>query len=100
MLVGGIAIMLLGAVLLTRSAVELSRANAGTRWPVWSDPPRRPRRAIMLRVGGAGLAVLGSTVAGVDIGYWTVLVVLTAFTGTLVVQLNHNRGLSRASAQS
>lgn len=90
MLITGVVLALLAAVLLTRSAIEMSRANSGP-FPAWSNPPQRPRGALVSRAAGAGLAVLGGAVAGVSIGYWAVLVVVLSFVGALVVMVDHNR---------
>lgn len=91
MLIVAVVLALLAAALLTLSAAELARANPITSFPLWSDPPLRPRRAIVLRASGAGLAVLSALLAGDSLGYWSILFVPAAFLGTYIIQIAHNR---------
>ena len=63
MLIVAIVLALLAAALLTLSAAELARADPATSFPLWSDPPRRPRRVIVLGASGGGLAVFSTILA-------------------------------------
>ncbi|MFC4554948.1 hypothetical protein [Georgenia faecalis] len=98
MLIVGIVLVLVAAALITRSALAISRAN-WTRLPAWTNPVHEPRGARALRAAGAGLAVLGGTLAGRTIGYWSVLLILAAFLGLAVVHVTHNRRVAGAPPQ-
>lgn len=91
MLIVAIVLALPAAALLTFSTSELARANPTTSFPLWSNPPRRPRRVIALRACGAGLTALSTIIAGDSIGYWSILFVPAAFLGTYIVHIAHNR---------
>lgn len=91
MLIVAVVLALLAAALLTLSAAELARANPTASFPLWSDPPRRPRRAIVLRASGGSIAVLSALLAGNSLGYWSTLLVPAAFLGTYIIQIAHNR---------
>ncbi|MBA8823916.1 hypothetical protein FHX42_001245 [Saccharopolyspora lacisalsi] len=96
MVAGGVVLMLAGAVVLTSSALALSRANPTAVLPRWSNPPRQPVRARLLRGAGAGLAVYGSILLSSLFGYWSVGLIAVAFAGVLGVHGQHNRQVRTA----
>lgn len=86
----GLVVAVLGALVLAVAELRMARANTGERIPAWRGARVRPARAIALRALGAGLAVLGVTLAATDTGSVLILSIVV-WLPMLVLHAVHNR---------
>ena len=87
----GAVVPVLAILLLAGANVWLARANPADLLPTgWGNPPQAPVGALVMRGGGAGLAVLGIILIGPGLG-WTVVLVLVAFVPYGAINVVHNQ---------
>lgn len=93
MIVLGILLLAAASALFTAAVRIRARANPHYRFPIWSNPPRRPARANLLQgLAGASL-VLGGVVLFPVLGYYTALLFVPVTVAPALVMLRHNRSL-------
>jgi hypothetical protein len=82
-----------GTALLTWSAMMITRVNAHRRIPYWTNAKPTPRRALTMRAFGAFFVVVGASMLGSLVGYWSAAFVLAAFIPSAIVTVRHNQRL-------
>lgn len=74
-------------------------ANPDRLIPYFGNPERTPGWSIALRSVGAGLVVFGAGTLALDLGGWSVAIVLVGMLPPIIWMYRHNRRLEQQQQQ-
>lgn len=93
MVLVGVILFVVSGALVTYGTVMVCHANPRTAlpWLFRRPPPRTPWQASVLLGLAGGTGVLGAIQLSEALGYWAFLIIIGAWTPSVLIQYKHNR---------